>query len=46
VWEEDAIGVQRLDGDGVGVDVVMVTMLWTVPLLMRPPRSVRVRVCG
>jgi hypothetical protein len=28
VWEEDAIGVQRLDGDGVGVDVMMATTLW------------------
>jgi hypothetical protein len=33
VWEEDAITVQRLDGDGVGVDVVATTVLWTVPPL-------------
>jgi hypothetical protein len=33
VWEEDTIVVQRLDGDGVGVDVVATTALWKVPPL-------------
>jgi hypothetical protein len=38
--------VQRLDGNGVGVDVVAATANGRFPPLQRPPRSAQVRVCG